>query len=33
MLGGQVAETDVEIRLDCLAVSLFLPNPAGFSFA
>jgi len=33
MLGGQVAETDVEIRLDCPAVFLFLPNPAGVAFA
>ena len=32
-LGGQVAETDVDIRLDCLAVSLFLPNSAGVAFA
>ena len=32
MLGGQVAETDVEICLDRLAVSLFLPNSAGVGF-
>jgi hypothetical protein len=33
MLGGQVAETDVEICLNRLAVFLFLPNPAGVAFA